>query len=152
MPRDKKKNRSQSTTSAEPKPSTINSSPLPNVPILYFNKLKGTSNFSTWREKFAIYVGGKYGRCQDLILTGKKYDPPAIRAPAADAFEAENDPFGTEKKCYQKLVSSRLEHILEMEQNYSKIFNDALSTFSRESEEMVRQCPDFAAADADNCP
>ena len=152
MPRDKKKNRSQSTTSAEPKPSTINSSPLPNVPILYFNKLKGTSNFSTWREKFAIYVGGKYGRCQDLILTGKKYDPPAIRAPAADAFEAENDPFGTEKKCYQKLVSSRLEHVLEMEQNYSKIFNDALSTFSRESEEMVRQCPDFAAADADKCP
>ena len=150
-PRNKKFKSHSATIYAEPK-STRNESSLPNVPVLYFNKLKGISNFSIWREKFAIYVGAKYGRCQELILTGRKYVPPAIPAPPADELEARNDPHGIKLKCYQKQVTSQQDVILRMEEDYPKIYNEATSTFSRESEEMVRQHTDFAAADRTKRP
>ena len=122
------------------------------VPTLFYNKLKGSGNFSTWKEKLAIHVGSKYGRCQDLILTGTKHVPPAIPAPGVDDFEPANDPHGVLLKCYQKRETSRLQQILTMEEDYPKIYNEILATFSRESEEMVRQHTDFDAADAVKCP
>ena len=66
-----------SSASAEAKTTAQLISTTAAIPTLYYNKLKGSGNFSVWREKLGIYVGSKYnGRCQDLILTGKKYVPP----------------------------------------------------------------------------
>ena len=141
-----------SSASAEPKSTAQLISTTAAIPTLYYNKLKGSGNFSVWREKFGIYVGSKYGRCQDLILTGKKYVPPEIPVPPDELLSRENDPHGIHLKCYQKAETSRLEQILKMEEEYPRIYNDLLATFSRESEEMVKQHSNFAAADRAKCP
>ena len=146
------KSTSQQSASAEPKSSPQILGSASQVPTLYYNKLKGSGNFSTWKEKFGIYVGSKYGRCQDLIMHGRKYIPPAIPVPAADALSKDNDPHQVVLKCYQKAETSRLEQILKMEDDYPRIFNDMLATFSRESEEMIKQHMDFDAADQAKCP
>ena len=152
MPHRKKNPKSPSTASVESKPSAQPASATSVIPVLFYNKLKGSGNYSAWREKLSIQVGSKYGRCQELILTGKKHVPPAIPTPAADAFEQAKDPHGILLKCYQKSETSRLEHILKMEEDYPRIYNDILATFSRESEEMVKQYMDFQAAELAKCP
>ena len=151
-PRRNKTNKSTTTVSTDAQPKTAPVSSSLSVPTLYYNKLKGTGNFSVWKDKLAIHVGSKYGRCQDLILTGKKHVPPPIPTPGVDDFDPANDPHGVLLKCYQKRETSRLHSILTMEEDYPKIYNEILATFSRESEEMVRQHTDFAAADAAKCP
>jgi len=152
MPPRRNKSSKSATVSTEAQPKASPASNSLNVPTLYYNKLKGTGNYSAWKDKLAIYVGSKYGRCQDLILTGRKHVPPPIPAPGDDDFKAEHDPHGVKLKCYQKRETSRLQLILTMEEDYPKIYNEILATFSRESEEMVRQHTDFAAADAAKCP
>ena len=146
------KTTSQQSPMAEPKASAqlVTSTSL--VPTLYYNKLKGSGNFSAWKEKFGIYVGSKYGRCQDLIVSGTKYVPAAIPVPDADSLSRQNDPHQIRLKCYQKSETSRLEQIIKMDEDYPRIFNDMLATFSRESEEMIKQHVDYDAADQAKCP
>ena len=69
-----------------------------------------------------------------------------------DAFDPANDPHAAEKKLYEKSVSARADDVTELESKYPRIYNDVISTWSRESAELVQEDADFAAAEAARCP
>jgi len=72
---------------------------IPEIGLLYFNKLKGTGNLTQWLLKLSLYVGKHYvQRAQDFIESRKKYVPAIIPTPDPDDFDKHNDPFGIKLK------------------------------------------------------
>jgi len=102
---------------ADVKPTSASSKPSVQVPLLYYNKLKGTSNLTVWEEKLELFLGQEFGRGADFMKTGAKYAPPPVPNPGADEFSQQNGPHGIKKKCYEKKVVRREDVIAEMEEN-----------------------------------
>ena len=125
-----------------------NQGPIPEIGLLYFNKLKGTGNLTQWLLQLHLYVGKHYGRAQDFIESGNKYVPARIPTPDPDDFDKRNDPFGIKLKSYQKQEQRRDAEMAELEQLYPRIYNVILGQLSRESTEMVKQHVDWLQADA----
>ena len=98
MPRNQKS--SGKPAAAESKPVSAPSKPSVQVPLLYYNKLRGTSNLTVWEEKLELLLGQEFGRGADFLKSGAKYAPPVVPIPGADDFSRQNDPHGVLKKCY----------------------------------------------------
>jgi len=81
------------------------------------------------------------------MTTGVRYIPPAIPGPLNDAFSQQNDPHGVLKKEYQVKCKTRVEQMNRDEHSMPMIFMEIVSTWSRESEEMIKQDPDYEAAE-----
>ena len=122
------------------------------VPTLVYIKSKQTSNVSAWEKKLEIYLGAKYGRGADFLKAGAKYIPPGIPDPAVDAFDQTHDPHGVKRKVYQRQVTTREEEIIRREAQYVNIYHEIRATWSRDSEELIMQDSDYAAAEAASCP
>jgi hypothetical protein len=147
----KKKSRA-TTAAAEVKQTTASSKPTDHVPLLYYNKVKGTTNLTNWEEKVKVVLGKEFGRGADFLETGAKHVPDAIPNPAADAFSNQNDPHGIQLKLYEKKKTRREQLIASMEEDYPKMYNYILSYFSADSLERVKQDTDFRAAEVAKCP
>ena len=148
----KKQKSSAKPAAAEVKPTSAASKQSAQVPLLYYNKVKGTSNLTIWEEKLKLFLGQEYGRGADFLETGSKYVPPVVPNPANDAFSQQNDPHGLKLKLYEKQLTRREELIASMEEDYPKAFSHIVSFFSAESLERVKQDPDYTAAEADKDP
>ena len=122
------------------------------IGMLYYNQSKGSGNLSQWLINLYLYVGTSYGRAQDFIKTDAYYEPPVIVAPTADEVSKQNDPFQIKMRAYQKAETRRDEEIATLAATYPKIFNIMMGQMSRESEERVKQDPDWAQADQDKSP
>ena len=72
--------------------------------------------------------------------------------PTADQLSQQNDPFQIKMRAYQKAETRRDEEIATLTATYPKIFNVMMGQMSRESEERVKQDPDWANADQDKSP
>ena len=82
----KKQKSSAKPAAAEVKQTSAASKQSAQVPLLYYNKVKGTSNLTIWEEKLKLFLGQEYGRGADVLETGSKYVPPAVPNPGADVF------------------------------------------------------------------
>ena len=116
-----KKKSSATTAAAEVKPTSASSKPPNQVPLLYYNKVKGATNLTNWEEKLKVFLGQEFGRGADFLETGAKYVPAEIPNPAADAFSNQNDPHGIQLKIYEKKLTRREELIANMEQDQLRL-------------------------------
>jgi hypothetical protein len=104
--------------------------------LLYSNGR--SSNIVKFRETAFNFVLRELGNVARLILTGTRYEPPAIPDPPEE-FDQTNDPFGNREKIYLRKVQNREDEVLSMRNKEPQVYAYLWGNLSKESREQVQR-------------
>jgi hypothetical protein len=81
-----------------------------------------TSNVVKFKERAYEHISKELGSISRVIISGRRYTPPEIPVPPANAFNTANDPSGAKKTAYSRSIENRVDEINDLKKKETQLF------------------------------